>query len=31
MIMGANKPILGKLSVVYDQAGKARIVAITNA
>jgi len=26
----ARQPILGKLSVVYDQAGKARVVAITN-
>jgi hypothetical protein len=25
-----EKPIKGRLSVVYDQAGKARIVAITN-
>lgn len=29
-LVGAKKPIIGKLSVVYDQAGKARIVAITN-
>jgi hypothetical protein len=30
LLLGASLPILGKLSVVYDQAGKARIVAITN-
>lgn len=30
LALGASTPIIGKLSVVYDQAGKARIVAITN-
>lgn len=29
-LYGFSLPVLGKLSVVYDQAGKARVVAITN-
>jgi len=30
LLVGARRTVMGKLSVVYDQAGKARIVGITN-